>query len=153
MWELVVITVGRLSDQGFRQNAERYQAMACGEWRVRLDSVAAGRGREVTARVKEEGEALLRRVPKGSTLVALDPAGEELDSPGFGRMLGMLKDRGQRPVFLIGGAHGLDGRVLEAAHRRVSLSRMTLPHELAAVVLLEQIYRASALYAGKPYAN
>lgn len=153
MWELVVITVGRLADQGFRQSAERYAAMVGGEWKVRLDWVAASKSRNVAARVKEEGEALLRRVPKGGTVIALDPDGEAMDSPAFGRMLGSLKDAGRKPVFLIGGAHGLHRDVLEAAHRRVSLSKMTLPHELATVVLLEQVFRAGALYAGKPYAK
>jgi len=68
-------------------------------------------------------------------------------------LLAGLKDSGKRPAFLLGGAHGLDGSVLRAAGRRLSLSKLTLPHELAAVVLLEQIYRASALYAGKAYAK
>ena len=153
MWELVVVTVGKLSDQGFRSGAERYAAMMCGEWRVRLEAVPASRSRDVTTRVKEEGEALLKRVPKDSVALALDPSGEALDSPGFGRLLAGLKDSGKRPAFLLGGAHGLDGSVLRAAGRRLSLSKLTLPHELAAVVLLEQIYRASALYAGKAYAK
>lgn len=153
MWELVVINVGKLADQGFRRGAERYAAMMCGEWRVRLEAVPASRNRVVTARVKEEGEALLRRVPKGSTAIALDSSGESLDSHGFGQMLAQLKDSGRKPAFLLGGAHGLDRSVLDAAGKRLSLSRLTLPHELAVVVLLEQIYRASALYAGKAYAK
>jgi 23S rRNA (pseudouridine1915-N3)-methyltransferase len=153
MWELVVITVGKLADQGFRQSAERYAAMVGGEWKVKLDWVPAGKSRDVGARVKEEGDALLRRVPKGGTVIALDPGGEAMDSPAFGRMLGSLKDAGRKPAFLVGGAHGLHRGVLEAAHRKVSLSTMTLPHELATVVLLEQIFRAGALYSGKPYAK
>lgn len=153
MWELVVVTVGKLADQGFRHSAERYAAMTCGEWKVRLESVPASSQRAIAARMKEEGSALLRRVPKGSMAFALDPAGEHLDSREFGRVLAGLKDSGRRPAFLLGGAHGLDGSVLEAAGRRLSLSRLTFPHELAAVVLLEQIYRASALYAGKAYAK
>jgi len=153
MWELVVVTVGKLADQRFRQSAERYVGMACGEWTVRLESVPASRQGTIAARVKEEGAALLRRMPKGSVAIALDPAGETLDSHEFGRMLAGLKDSGRRPAFLLGGAHGLDESVLAAAGKRISLSRLTLPHELAAVVLLEQIYRASALYAGKAYAK
>jgi 23S rRNA (pseudouridine1915-N3)-methyltransferase len=153
MWELVVVTVGRLADHRFRQSAERYREMACGEWAVRLESVTASRRGTVAAKVKEEGAALLRRIPKGSFAIALDSAGEALDSREFGLMLAGLKDSGRRPAFLLGGAHGLDGSVLAASGKRISLSRMTFPHELAAVVLLEQIYRASALYAGKAYAK
>jgi len=153
MWELVVVTVGKLADQRFRQSAERYLEMVCGEWTVWLESVPASRQGTIAARVKEEGVALLRRIPKGSVAIALDAAGEALDSHEFGRMLAGLKDSGRRPAFLLGGAHGLDRSVLETAGKRISLSRMTFPHELAAVVLLEQIYRASALYAGKAYAK
>ncbi len=153
MWELVVITVGKFSDQGFRQSADRYALMSGGEWKVRLAPVGASKKKDPNACRQEEGDALLKRVPKGCITVALDAAGEELDSPAFGRLLGRWKDSGQRVAFLVGGAHGLHESVLRPAKLRLSLSRMTLPHELAAVVLLEQIYRASALYAGKAYAK
>jgi 23S rRNA (pseudouridine1915-N3)-methyltransferase len=153
MWDLVVITVGRPSDQAFRHSAERYASMVAGEWRVRLEAVPASRKGEPGARKREEGGSILRRVPKDGAAIALGEGGKMLDSCAFGGLLGGLKDSGRRAVFLVGGARGLDKSVTDAAWFNLSLSRMTLPHELAAVVLLEQIYRASALYAGKAYAK
>jgi 23S rRNA (pseudouridine1915-N3)-methyltransferase len=76
-----------------------------------------------------------------------------MDSEAFARFLGGRKDAGQPVTFVVGGPHGLDAGVLKAASRRVSLSAMTLPHELATLVLMEQIFRAYAACAGKAYAK
>lgn len=147
-----MIHVGRLTEDGFKRGVERYASMLPPGWKLRLDSVAAGKQATVAARRAAETEALLSRVPKGTVAVALDPAGERMDSPAFGRWLAGLKDRGQRVAFLVGGAHGFDpGRT--AGLKRLSLSEMTLPHELATTVLAEQVYRASCAYIGKAYAK
>ena len=147
-----MIHVGRLTEDGFRRGVERYASMPSGGWRVRLEPVPASKRREPAARRREETRALLSKVPKGFTPIALDGTGERLDSPAFGRLLADQKDRGQRVAFLVGGAHGL-GREEIGGLRRLSLSQMTLPHELATLVLTEQIYRASCAYIGKPYAK
>lgn len=152
MWEILVVYVGRLTEDGFRRGIERYASMPSGEWRVRLESVPASKLREPEARRREETRAALAKVPKDRTPLALDDSGEPLDSPAFGRLLADQKDRGRRLAFLVGGAHGLD-RDQIGGLRRISLSPMTLPHELATLVLVEQIYRASCAYIGKPYAK
>lgn len=148
-----MVTVGKMADEAFRRGTERYATMVGAGWRVRVESVAASRRKDPAARRKEEGEALRRRIPKGAEAVALHPAGEELSSAQFARYLGGLKDAGRKVVFLVGGAHGLDGETLGACDRALSLSKMTFPHELATLVLMEQIYRAHAHYAGKTYAK
>lgn len=153
MWELTVITVGKVSDEGLRRGVDRYAAMTGGEWRVRLEHVPASRGKAPAPCRRQEGLALLGRLPKESYAIALDPAGETMDSPAFARALGTLKDSGRPVAFLVGGAHGLDPSVLQASHRRLSLSEMTLPHEMATLVLMEQIYRAYARYSGRAYAK
>ncbi len=84
-------------------------------------------------------------------LVALDPAGREMDSAAFARWLERLQDSGPRDtVFLLGGAEGLPEN-LRRESELVSLSKLTLPHELARVVLLEQIYRAFTILRNFPY--
>ena len=152
MWEIWVIHVGRIADQGFRRGIERYASMLSSGWRVHLESVPTSRRTEPAAVRTEETHALLGRVPEGSLAIALDPGGERMDSPAFARLLGANKDRGRRMAFLVGGANGLDRSQLGET-RRLSLSDLTYPHELAALVLLEQIYRANTRYAGKAYAK
>lgn len=153
MWEILVVHVGKLADERFREGAERYASMIGGEWRVRTDFVPASRRREPALCRRDEGEALLRRVPKESFPIALDQHGRRLTSEAFSDMLLSLKDSGKRPVFLVGGAHGLDRAVLAAARQTLSLSDMTFPHELATLVLMEQIYRAHARCTGRAYAK
>ncbi len=153
MWEITVFHVGRISDKGFRAGIERYASMVGGGWKVSLSAVSSSRRKEPSAVKKEEGLNLLRRAPKDSTIIALDASGEAMDSPAFARMLGTLKDSGRRVAFLVGGAFGLDEAVLSRADLRLSLSKMTYPHEMAALMLMEQIYRAHAAYSGKAYAK
>jgi 23S rRNA (pseudouridine1915-N3)-methyltransferase len=152
MWEIAVIHVGRLTEDGFRRGVERYASMMPSGWKLRLDSVPASKRQGVSARRAAETEALLARVPKDAEAVALDAEGERMNSEAFGRWLSGLKDRGRRVAFLVGGAHGFDPERITGL-RRLSLSQMTLPHELATVLISEQIYRASCAYIGKAYAK
>ncbi len=86
-----------------------------------------------------------------AALVALDPAGKEMDSATFTRWLERRQSGGTRELlFLLGGADGLPARIRDSCEL-LSLSRLTLPHELARVVLLEQIYRAFATLRNHPY--
>lgn len=126
--------------------------MLSGGWRVREDAVPDSRRKDTAALKFEETRALLKRIPKESVPIALDEAGEKMDSPAFARLLAGYKDRGRRVAFLVGGAFGLDRKELGDT-RTLSLSEMTYPHELATLMLMEQIYRANASYAGKSYAK
>ena len=101
------------------------------------------RGYEVS-RVALKDLASLKKYDTGR-LVALDERGEDLSTAQFARLLG------QETFFLIGGADGLPAEVKKRAHRTLRLSSMTLPHALAQVVLIEQIYRAATLLTGHPY--
>jgi len=87
-----------------------------------------------------------------STLVLIDSRGKELSSEGFAKFLGDYQDRNPLPLVLaIGGADGFSGETRAAAQHTVSLGKMTLAHELARVVLLEQVYRAFTILKGHPY--
>ncbi len=97
---------------------------------------------------RPEGEAkALRRSLRGSPVVACDLRGEPWSSEAFARFLG---EHGS-PSFLLGGPEGLDPSVLSDADHRCSFGPVTLPHELARVVLLEQIYRGCTILRGHPY--
>ena len=147
-----MVHVGRIADDGFRRGIERYASMMGSGWRVRNAAVPGSRRKDLAALRQEETRALMRRVPRESVAIAMDQAGERMDSLSFARLLASYKDRGRRVAFLVGGAHGLDQKELGET-RKLSLSDMTYPHELATLMLMEQIYRANANCAGKAYAK
>ena len=90
------------------------------------------------------------RHPSAMTIL-LDPAGKSLDSAAFAKWIGQAEVEARDLVFVVGGAEGLPPHWRERAHRLLALSPMTYPHELARVMLAEQIYRALALLRGHPY--
>lgn len=100
----------------------------------------------------DEGARILAALPAGAHLVALDPGGQALDSAGLATYIGRRRDEGVRDlVFAIGGPLGLGEAVRDRARLVLSLSAMTLTHEMARLVLLEQIYRAETILRGEPY--
>lgn len=99
-----------------------------------------------------EGALILRQVPDGASLIALDPVGAALTSPEFAALLRRLADAGLRDLaFAIGGADGLADAVRDRSERLLSFGPMIWPHMLARVMLAEQLYRAAAILAGAPY--
>jgi 23S rRNA (pseudouridine1915-N3)-methyltransferase len=108
-------------------------------------------GEDQVAR-KKEAEALLAKVPEKFLVIALDERGESYTSQSFAKMFSDAQQRSLAGmVFLIGGASGLDPSVKERADKMISLSSLTLPHKLARLVLVEQLYRASSIIRGEPY--
>lgn len=108
---------------------------------------------EVTE-LRETSDAALRKLKlaAGATVVLLDAGGRQFDSARFARWLGGLEDRGVREiVFLCGGAGGFPSQLRLRAEQTISLSALTLSHELARVMLTEQVYRAFTILAGHPY--
>lgn len=100
----------------------------------------------------EEGKRLLARVPAGLEVIALHRAGDSWTSVRLANYFADLALSGSAgAAFLIGGAYGLSDEVLASARHRVSLSCFTLPHDLARLVLLEQLYRAGTITRGEPY--
>jgi len=104
--------------------------------------------------LRQDSPAALRRVEftAGATVVLLDAGGKEFSSEQFARWLGGCRDRGAREMaFLCGAASGFPEALVRHANMKISLSPLTFSHELARVMLAEQIYRAFALLAGHPY--
>ena len=99
-----------------------------------------------------EGEAILARIKPGDRVIALTIPGRMMDSPSLAAHLQDLRTGGAgRIVFVIGGSLGLGKNVLERADEEMSMSPMTFPHQLARVMLLEQLYRAEKILAGERY--
>ncbi len=104
--------------------------------------------------LRTNSSAELRRIelPAGATVVLLDAGGKELDSKQFATWLGGCRDHGARAiVFLCGAAEGFPDTLARRATTRISLSRLTFSHELARVMLAEQLYRAFTILTGHPY--
>ena len=98
-----------------------------------------------------EGVAILKRIKSDDLVIALMIEGNQMDSPALARMLQSCYDTGRRVVFVIGGSLGLAQEVTARADKRLSFSPLTFPHQLARVMLLEQIYRACKIEAGERY--
>jgi 23S rRNA (pseudouridine1915-N3)-methyltransferase len=101
-----------------------------------------------------DGAAALKKLDadRAATAVLLDAAGKNLDSSALAKWLAELRDRGTRElIFLCGDADGFPESLRQRAHQKLSLSSMTFSHELARVVLAEQLYRAFAILSGSPY--
>ncbi len=150
---IAIVAVGRFGAGRKRPEAALYDHFA---GRIRpppvLREIAEARGRGAAERKRREGQALLKAIPPGAVAVALDAAGDPVDSPAFAAWLAAQEDAGVDALcFLIGGADGHDGAVLAAARRRLSLGTMTWPHLLVRSMLAEQIYRAQTIRAGHPY--
>ncbi|HTS13224.1 MAG TPA: 23S rRNA (pseudouridine(1915)-N(3))-methyltransferase RlmH [Candidatus Limnocylindrales bacterium] len=104
--------------------------------------------------LREASAAAMRKLKlePASTVVLLDAAGRQFTSQQFARWLGDLRERGTREVlFLCGDAEGFPAELRGGGRPKISLSTLTMPHELARVVLAEQVYRAFAILAGHPY--
>jgi 23S rRNA (pseudouridine1915-N3)-methyltransferase len=104
--------------------------------------------------LRETSPAALRKLKfdSASTIVLLDAAGKQFTSAQFAKWLGDSRDRGMREmIFLCGDAEGFPDEIRSAAKQKISLTALTMPHELARVVLAEQIYRAFTILAGHPY--
>ncbi|MBD5646876.1 MAG: 23S rRNA (pseudouridine(1915)-N(3))-methyltransferase RlmH [Desulfovibrio sp.] len=147
-----LLCVGRLKTPFWRDAAAHY-AHRLGRWRrVELVEVRDGDAALApAARSAQEGERLLAALGSTAGAIALDEGGEALDSPGLAALLRRLDEQALRPAFVIGGPFGLSPEVLAASSRRLSLSAMTWPHELARVLLLEQLYRAECILRKVPY--
>jgi len=131
---IVVLAVGRLRPP-FADDVQHYQKLLARHARVELVEV-------------REDEHVVRRIPERAFVSLLDAAGEQYDSPAFARFLEDRRQAGRDVCFVVGGPFGL---ALDAVDHRLSLGRLTLPHQLARVVLLEQIYRGHKILAREPY--
>ena len=131
---IVVVAVGRLRPP-FVDDVSHYQKLIARHARVELIEV-------------REDEQLPRRLPERAFVSLLHRKGEELDSIAFSEFLEQRRQSGRDLCFAIGGPFGLE---LDDVDHRLSLGRATLPHQLARVVLLEQLYRGHKILAGEPY--
>ncbi len=149
--DLVILGVGRLR-ASYREACDDYLRRLTRYAKVsEVEVREAGRVPAIEARRAEEGRRLLARAPAGATLVALAREGSGWTSEELARRVEGWRVAARPLAFVIGGSHGLASEVLASAAARWSLGPLTLPHELARVVVAEQLYRAFTIIHGEPY--
>jgi 23S rRNA (pseudouridine1915-N3)-methyltransferase len=155
MHKLLLLTVGKPQESWQSEAIQEYLTRLKPFAKVEVIELAEGHDRsakpdEAKTRAKE-AELMLARLPVDATVVAMDEVGKNLSSPEFAATLERLGENGRTIVFCVGGSWGLDATVKQRAHLTLSFGRETLPHMLARVVLLEQLYRAETIIHGKTY--
>jgi 23S rRNA (pseudouridine1915-N3)-methyltransferase len=149
---LVLVVVGRPRGELAPAIAD-YEARAARYWPFEVHEVREEPARALTPeQVRErEGERLLAKAAAGGALVACDERGDAWTSERFAGWLQRQRDEARDVTFVIGGAYGLAPAVRERAGVRLAVAPWTLPHELARLVLAEQLYRAGTIARGEPY--
>lgn len=158
MFHITILAVGRLKEKYLADGAAEYLKRLSPYARVEVfevrdESFAESFSPPELTGVKErEGQRLLKRLRRETFLVALDPRGKLFSSE---EMAGVIREKALEGkgdlTFIIGGALGLSQKVLERADLRLSFSKMTFPHQLMRLVLLEQIYRWFKIHRREPY--
>ncbi len=152
-----VVCVGRLKEKHYAAAAEEYLKRLSRFGRMDivelpdLPEPAHASDADRKTVMEKEGESILSKIRPQDHVIALCIDGPQYDSVAFARRLAENEQKGARQVFVIGGSLGLSPAVIRRADETVSLSRMTFPHQLARVMLLEQMYRACKINAGEKY--
>ena len=158
MLSITLICVGRLKESYYADAANEYLKRLSGHCKARIVEIPECRlpespsGAQVETALDKERISIQDSIPDGAATVALCIEGQELDSPGLSEYLSECALRGaSRLCFIIGGSYGLHTDLKASADTRLSMSKMTFPHNLARVMLLEQLYRAFMISAGGKY--
>jgi 23S rRNA (pseudouridine1915-N3)-methyltransferase len=152
--KLIVAAVGRPRNAALAAAIEHYEERAARYWPLEIREVReeSARGASSHAAVVRDKEAeRLRARVDGATLIACDEQGRTMTSAAFATYVQDARERARDIAFVIGGAYGLAESLLNAAQMRLALAPWTLPHELARLVLAEQLYRAGTIVRGEPY--
>jgi 23S rRNA (pseudouridine1915-N3)-methyltransferase len=149
----VVAVVGKPRDANLAGAIREYEMRAARYWPLQIHEVREEPARSGSADLvrEREGERLLAALPAGGQIVACDVNGKTLSSEQFAAWLQQLRERARDVGIVIGGAYGLGDVVRQRATASLALAPWTLPHELARLVLAEQLYRAGTIGRGEPY--
>jgi len=150
----MIAAVGHPKDRALAAAILDYETRAARYWPIEIVEVKGERGDNAatSANVRaREGERITRKIEGIVTKVACDASGKSMSSEKFAAWLQGEREAARDVAFMIGGAFGLDDGLRDNASMRLSLAPWTLPHELARLVLAEQLYRAGTIVRGEPY--
>ena len=159
MYSITVLAVGRLKDKFYAEAAAEYLKRLQAYAKTQVVEIRAQdlpsddpADAEVQKALQKEGEEILSKIPAGAFVVALCIEGKLCSSEDLAGLFAEVGNAGKSQiVFVIGGSYGLSDAVKKRADIRLSMSRMTFPHRLARVMLLEQVYRGFKILKGEKY--
>lgn len=155
---ITIITVGKLKERYFREAVEEYSTRLSKYCKLDVVEVPDEKAPENLSHAQElniiqkEGQGILKHIKEDAYVIALAIQGKQLSSEGLAEFINNLGIKGKSNIaFVIGGSLGLSDEVLKRADYQLSFSKMTFPHQLMRVVLLEQVYRGFRIIKGEPY--
>ena len=154
---MALICMGRLKEKYWRDAAAEYEKRLSrfGKWEtIELPDLPepSNSSPAIEEQIKKkEGDAILSKIRDGDIVVCLCIDGKQMDSVELSEFFRERAMGGSRVVFVIGGSLGLSDDVIRRANKKLSMSKMTFPHQLFRVMLLEQVYRAQKIIAGERY--
>lgn len=158
MINLDIICVGKLKEQYLRDASAEYQKRMQTICKLTVTELPAERlsdnpsQKEIERALEAEGKKIIEKIPKGAAVFAMCIEGKQRSSEELSRKLDDLALSGvSNAVFIIGGSFGLSDEVKAKSKHRLSMSKMTFPHQLARIMLLEQLYRAAQISIGSKY--
>ena len=158
MFEITLITVGKLKEKFYLSAAEEYAKRLKGYCDFRILELPEVKlpdnpsPAEISAGLEKEADAIIAKIPKGAWFCVLTPEGKLLSSEALAQKLKDVKLSGKSSAcFLIGSSFGMAQRIKDMADFKLSMSPMTFPHHRARIMVLEQIYRAESIQAGSKY--
>jgi 23S rRNA (pseudouridine1915-N3)-methyltransferase len=149
----IVAVVGKPRDAHLAAAIREYETRASRYWPLEVHEVREEPNRSGSADLvrEREGDRLLGAVPRGARIVACEVTGQAMTSEQFARWMQEQRERARDVALMIGGAFGLGNNVRERKDASLGFAPWTLPHELARLVLAEQLYRAGTIVRGEPY--
>ncbi len=153
-----IICVGRLKDTFFKAASEEYLKRLKAYCKTEIIEINASNlpdnpsDAQIEAAIEKEGEAIMKKLPQGITAAAMCIEGKQISSEDMAQLLAKAAEQKNGNIaFIIGGSYGLSQKVKDKADFRISASKMTFPHRLFRVMLLEQIYRGYKINEGSKY--
>ena len=158
MFDITLIVMGKLKEKFYLSAAAEYQKRLKGYCSFKIVELPEHRlpedpsPAEIQTGLDKEAELIFQKIPKGAWLCIFTPEGKILSSEEFAGKLKEVKNMGKSSAcFLIGSSFGISQKVKDKADFKLSMGKMTFPHHLARIMVLEQIYRAEAIQAGSKY--
>ena len=158
MFQITLLAMGKLKEKFYLSAAAEYEKRLSGVCRFQLLELPecclpeSPQPAEIAMGLAKEGELIRQKIPKGAWFCVLTPEGKELSSEAFAGQLARVKLSGRSSAcFLIGSSYGIEPALKAQADLLLSMGKMTFPHHLARIMVLEQLYRAESIQAGTKY--